>query len=171
MCQTDPHSGVCGAVGAVCDTQNDTRSMCHRTVSALIFAQVFDLGPVRSLPPYEAKIASWNDKRPAQRPVRGRPAGPLKWSGCADSNRGSPVPQTGALDQTGPHPVESTEVGSVESEMIAAGCPAARIGHDRVVTSRFGPASRCRFGVPGGCLLYTSPSPRDLSTSRMPSSA
>ena len=26
------------------------------------------------------------------------------------------------------------------------------------------------FGM-GGCLLYTSPSPRDLSTSRMPSSA
>ena len=26
-------------------------------------------------------------------------------------------------------------------------------------------------GHPGGCLLYTSPSPRDLSTSRMPSSA
>ena len=25
--------------------------------------------------------------------------------------------------------------------------------------------------IPGGCLLYTSPSPRDLSTSRMPSSA
>ena len=25
--------------------------------------------------------------------------------------------------------------------------------------------------VPNGCLLYTSPSPRDLSTSRMPSSA
>ena len=24
---------------------------------------------------------------------------------------------------------------------------------------------------PNGCLLYTSPSPRDLSTSRMPSSA
>ena len=27
------------------------------------------------------------------------------------------------------------------------------------------------FGVFGPCLLYTSPSPRDLSTSRMPSSA
>ena len=27
------------------------------------------------------------------------------------------------------------------------------------------------FGYPGRCLLYTSPSPRDLSTSRMPSSA
>ena len=25
--------------------------------------------------------------------------------------------------------------------------------------------------LPNGCLLYTSPSPRDLSTSRMPSSA
>ena len=28
-----------------------------------------------------------------------------------------------------------------------------------------------RFDLPVGCLLYTSPSPRDLSTSRMPSSA
>ena len=27
------------------------------------------------------------------------------------------------------------------------------------------------WDVGGGCLLYTSPSPRDLSTSRMPSSA
>ena len=27
------------------------------------------------------------------------------------------------------------------------------------------------MGMVGGCLLYTSPSPRDLSTSRMPSSA
>ena len=26
-------------------------------------------------------------------------------------------------------------------------------------------------GYPGGCLLYTSPSPRDMWTSRMPSSA
>ena len=29
----------------------------------------------------------------------------------------------------------------------------------------------CRNGVFGGCLLYTSPSPRDRSLSRMPSSA
>ena len=27
------------------------------------------------------------------------------------------------------------------------------------------------FAIPGGCLLYTSPSPRDPKTSRMPSSA
>ena len=30
---------------------------------------------------------------------------------------------------------------------------------------------RYRQGVADACLLYTSPSPRDLSTSRMPSSA
>ena len=30
---------------------------------------------------------------------------------------------------------------------------------------------RRQLGAPGVCLLYTSPSPRDLSTSRMPSSA
>ena len=30
---------------------------------------------------------------------------------------------------------------------------------------------RVQTGRPWGCLLYTSPSPRDLSTSRMPSSA
>ena len=29
----------------------------------------------------------------------------------------------------------------------------------------------CRFSIVVSCLLYTSPSPRDLSTSRMPSSA
>ena len=31
--------------------------------------------------------------------------------------------------------------------------------------------ARCGVGVDNVCLLYTSPSPRDLSTSRMPSSA
>ena len=30
---------------------------------------------------------------------------------------------------------------------------------------------KAKNGQSGGCLLYTSPSPRDLSTSRMPSSA
>ena len=32
-------------------------------------------------------------------------------------------------------------------------------------------ADKRRNGLSGHCLLYTSPSPRDLSTSRMPSSA
>ena len=34
-----------------------------------------------------------------------------------------------------------------------------------------GPRSSMYLGKPWTCLLYTSPSPRDLSTSRMPSSA
>ena len=33
------------------------------------------------------------------------------------------------------------------------------------------PPQRMRIGTKKTCLLYTSPSPRDLSTSRMPSSA
>ena len=33
------------------------------------------------------------------------------------------------------------------------------------------PARNIKVYVPTRCLLYTSPSPRDLSTSRMPSSA
>ena len=32
-------------------------------------------------------------------------------------------------------------------------------------------AATCGVGLNNACLLYTSPSPRDLSTSRMPSSA
>ena len=36
---------------------------------------------------------------------------------------------------------------------------------------KVGGSSYDEFGTPLTCLLYTSPSPRDLSTSRMPSSA
>ena len=66
---------------------------------------------------------------------------------------------------------------------------AVEVGFDRVAVGPAGPAEHAgRFeawldaGYAGGmdylartrverCLLYTSPSPRDLSTSRMPSSA
>ena len=41
----------------------------------------------------------------------------------------------------------------------------------RVVAYHFGIAATDHGGACRGCLLYTSPSPRDLSTSRMPSSA
>ena len=41
------------------------------------------------------------------------------------------------------------------------------LGSEYVVKSSVGHVRR----LPKGCLLYTSPSPRDLSTSRMPSSA
>ena len=42
-------------------------------------------------------------------------------------------------------------------------------GHSRDKLADFG--GGYAEGLEGGCLLYTSPSPRDLSTSRMPSSA
>ena len=50
-------------------------------------------------------------------------------------------------------------------------------GAENYVTSAYVTATKprqahgFRDGVFYGCLLYTSPSPRDLSTSRMPSSA
>ena len=54
----------------------------------------------------------------------------------------------------------------------------SEVDHDEIlVTSSFGTTSGILMGMitkvaPGHpCLLYTSPSPRDLSTSRMPSSA
>ena len=43
---------------------------------------------------------------------------------------------------------------------ITAGFPKKKSTEDLVLQA-----------IEGGCLLYTSPSPRDLSTSRMPSSA
>ena len=58
-----------------------------------------------------------------------------------------------------------TSVGSVERiQAVAKRVAAARLDGDElvVVVSAMGHTT---------CLLYTSPSPRDLSTSRMPSSA
>ena len=56
---------------------------------------------------------------------------------------------------------------------------AARAGARKTGEVRVAPRDASCFEVPAGgffrissvCLLYTSPSPRDLSTSRMPSSA
>ena len=55
--------------------------------------------------------------------------------------------------------------------------PVAAFGDEKVGIMVCGHGSRNKFAVDEfakvaqGCLLYTSPSPRDLSTSRMPSSA
>ena len=53
--------------------------------------------------------------------------------------------------------------------------PRIKLSEQEIKTSNPGKQQVRRFldkdGVPIGCLLYTSPSPRDLSTSRMPSSA
>ena len=52
-------------------------------------------------------------------------------------------------------------------DLVLAGDNAIIIG---MVASQF-PTEQRKKIIFWGCLLYTSPSPRDLSTSRMPSSA
>ena len=47
--------------------------------------------------------------------------------------------------------------------------PISLTGKDILGTAQTGTGKTLAFTIP--CLLYTSPSPRDLSTSRMPSSA
>ena len=58
-------------------------------------------------------------------------------------------------------------------ELPEIGSPLSQSGliakSQREFSDKFG-AKGCFFGV-NGCLLYTSPSPRDMSASRMPSSA
>ena len=57
-----------------------------------------------------------------------------------------------------PHPVSVTDRGF-------------RMGNTETALTNFGEPGQIPWGEYGVCLLYTSPSPRDLSTSRMPSSA
>ena len=59
------------------------------------------------------------------------------------------------LEATGSYPDGAYTSGGLE----------AVIGYEGTTEGGIG------YYVSGGCLLYTSPSPRDLSTSRMPSSA
>ena len=47
----------------------------------------------------------------------------------------------------------------------------SKISQSKKVISRIGYLPENPSALPSACLLYTSPSPRDLSTSRMPSSA
>ena len=51
---------------------------------------------------------------------------------------------------------------------IAQACTALDTTFDEIIEMN---VEKLKARYPGGCLLYTSPSPRDLSTSRMPSSA
>ena len=65
---------------------------------------------------------------------------------CVDNGRGIPVDM---------HPVEKKSTVEVVLTILHAG-------------GKFGGGG---YAVSGGCLLYTSPSPRDRTRSRMPSSA
>ena len=59
----------------------------------------------------------------------------------------------------------ASETADIRVVILAANGSAFSAGHD------LKELSAARKNSDGGCLLYTSPSPRDLSTSRMPSSA
>ena len=58
--------------------------------------------------------------------------------------------------------------GTVESGSVAVNAPATLLVGDRIL---FGKVKRLETRRDRNCLLYTSPSPRDRTRSRMPSSA
>ena len=60
------------------------------------------------------------------------------------------------------HATRRTPHGASRLALVMSACS---------VKTRRAPSWHCRDARVYGCLLYTSPSPRDLSTSRMPSSA
>ena len=78
-------------------------------------------------------------------------------------------------DVADPNPGSGECVVRVESVGICGSDMHAYLGHDdrRPAPIILGHevAGVVEGGAHDGCLLYTSPSPRDLSTSRMPSSA
>ena len=79
--------------------------------------------------------------------------------------------QPAAVDKEGAQP--ATQVGVEGPKVVYENSVNTRWKIGTKVRTRAGRAVDVlmTFPVPTNCLLYTSPSPRDLSTSRMPSSA
>ena len=69
------------------------------------------------------------------------------------------------------HPVALQIGGSDPDKLATATEIGASYGYDEVNLNVGCPSDRVQAGRFGACLLYTSPSPRDATLSRMPSSA
>ena len=61
--------------------------------------------------------------------------------------------------------------GDIYESVVVMSKRAKQVLSDRIVEEIIESNDEEELGVYDDCLLYTSPSPRDLSTSRMPSSA
>ena len=93
--------------------------------------------------------------------------GPSRWNGVVVSSATPPMRRQSASVLLNPA-VRIDEKGCVEIERTALGGTVGHMLNRHEVGFRHVLALQ---GQPLSCLLYTSPSPRDLSTSRMPSSA
>ena len=59
----------------------------------------------------------------------------------------------------------------IDDKELATIVSALRLGGDAALYQKLNLMKEIREQYPGSCLLYTSPSPRDATLSRMPSSA
>ena len=80
--------------------------------------------------------------------------------------------RTGSAQDANNLPVAKTKADAAMDAAACIGCGACVAACKNASAMLFVSAKAAHLNLlPQGCLLYTSPSPRDLSTSRMPSSA
>ena len=78
---------------------------------------------------------------------------------------------TGAFGEQGKQTTDVTKMLNEDPEYIVFNGAVGALTTQKPLKANVGETVRIFFGVGGPCLLYTSPSPRDRTRSRMPSSA
>ena len=109
------------------------------------------------------------------------PAAALGLSACGSSRTSSTASASGSAGGSASATSESTAAASASASASASATPSSSASETASASATADDGYvgfRLNREVPGAgtatlytCLLYTSPSPRDLSTSRMPSSA